>query len=73
MVSVILDSLSEPVKRSIDLVSFGALLSTIIGWLPPVGAVLSIFWIGARLRNELLEHRIKQQEYELNKRRLRDE
>jgi uncharacterized membrane protein YciS (DUF1049 family) len=66
-----IEQLSEPVKHGLDLISFGALLTTIVGLLPPIGAALSVFWIALRVRTALLEHRIREQEYQLNARKLR--
>lgn len=71
-VSEILDGLSVPVKHGIDVLSVGALLATFLSLLPPIGAALSVIWLSLRVRTALLEHRIRQQEFELNARRLRD-
>lgn len=34
----------EYIKHMIDAASFGTAIATLIGWLPPVAAILSIIW-----------------------------
>ena len=66
----IIDHLSATAVRWFDTLSLGAIFATYVGWLPHVAAGLSIIWIAIRISNEVLERRLKQQEYRLNQRRL---
>lgn len=66
----LLQHLSDTAVRWIDTLALGAVFFTFVGWLPHIAAAGSIVWIGLRISNEVLERRIKQQEYLLNKRKL---
>lgn len=66
----IISQLSDEAVRRIDYVSFGTIVGTLFGWLPHIAALASLVWIGLRVRNEMLEHKIKKQEFEINARKL---
>lgn len=55
--------LSEPLNSAINALSVGALLATLVGWLPHIGALLSIVWFGLKIALAL-------QELRLNRRKL---
>jgi hypothetical protein len=67
-----LASLIEPAKQwlqshsvQLDVLSLGALVATFVGWLPHIGAGLSVVWFGLKIA-------IAWQEYRLNQRKLLD-
>jgi uncharacterized membrane protein YciS (DUF1049 family) len=66
----IVNHLSDEAVRRIDVVSFGTIIASLFGWLPHIAALASLVWIGLRIRNELLEHKIKKQEHLINERKL---
>lgn len=67
----LVSNLSGPVKYGLDTLSIGGLLAVFVGILPQITAVAMLLWAALRISNEILERRIKQQEYELNARKLR--
>lgn len=66
----IVNQLSDEAVRRIDAVSIGTIVGTLFGWLPHIAALASLVWIGLRIRNELLDHKIKKQEHAINQRTL---
>lgn len=34
----------EPVKQVVDIISVGTILATLMTWLPPIAAFLSVVW-----------------------------
>lgn len=75
----ILEKLSGP-PNAADAVSVGGTVAVLFDLLPGITALLGAAWFILRLviswqehRNVKLEHRIKQQEFEINERRLRNE
>lgn len=68
----VLASLSEPTKHGLDYLSIGTIAVTIWANLPQIGAALSVIWLLLRIATGILDHRIKQQEYKLNERKLRE-
>lgn len=65
--------LSDTAKHWFDGLSLGAIAGTLLGWLPHIAAVLSIVWFVLRIKNERMEAKLKQQEFEINSRKLRGE
>lgn len=63
--------LSNTAKHWFDGISLGAIAGTLLGWLPHIAAVLSIIWFVLRIKNERMEAKLKQQEFEINSRKLR--
>jgi len=41
----ILKAIPEPAKTVTDAASYGAIVMTLIGWLPNIAALLSILWL----------------------------
>lgn len=56
--------MSETVKHGIDYLSVGAIVASLLSWVPQVSAVLAALWFALRLV-------IGWQEYLLNRRKLR--
>lgn len=51
--------LSEPVKHTVDVLSIGALLTTLVGWVPEVTAVLVLIWTLMRMYGAYLDNQLK--------------
>ena len=60
------DHLSEPVKHTFDLLSLGAVVATMMSWLPAATIFLSFVWICLRCIESF-------QNVKLNHRKLRDD
>lgn len=58
-----LHDISAPVNQAGNFVSVGALLATLLGWLPHIAALLSVVWFGLKIVIAL-------QEWKINKRKL---
>lgn len=65
--------LSDSTRHLFDLVSVGALVGWIVGALPTFTLIVTAGWATVKLATVILEYRIKQQEYALNARKLRDD
>lgn len=61
----LMDHLSDTAIRSFDTLALGAIAASLIGWLPQIGAGLSVVWLSLRIG-------IAVQEYRINQRKLRD-
>lgn len=44
----------ETAKGVLDLSSVGVVLAVLMGWMPQMGAALTVLWLGARLYNEVM-------------------
>lgn len=64
------NDVSHVVARWIDGLSLGAIVASLLGWLPHIAAGMSVVWVGLRISNEILERKIKRQEYTINARKL---
>lgn len=65
-----LADLSAPVKHSLDGGAALTFMLTIIGWLPQMAALLTVVWVILRIRLVRLEHRIAEQQFQINARKL---
>lgn len=68
---MIADYLNEP-KHWVDAGAFFSAVGAIFSFLPQITALLGLVWFAYRIANEILERKIKKQEYELNARKLRE-
>ena len=64
--------LSDSAKHAVDAVSAGTIIAAFFSWLPEVSALLAAVWFLLRIANEVLDRRIKQQEYQINARKLKE-
>lgn len=69
----VFDHLSSAAVKWLDTISLGAVLATLLGWLPHLAAGLSGVWVCLRISNEILDRRIKKQELAINQRTLGNE
>ena len=60
---------TEQILKTLDYGAIGVTVSTLLGFLPHVAAVLSIIWLVYRIKTQALEKRIK----ELELKRLEDQ
>jgi hypothetical protein len=66
-----LQHLSDSAKHAADALAGVTFVAAFIGWLPEIAAGLSVVWIALRIRLTMLEHRVAEQEYLLNSRKLK--
>ena len=60
-----MDNLNQPAKQILDGLSVSAVVATLLQWLPPLAAVLTIIWTSLRIY-EWIENRIKKGRDETN-------
>lgn len=53
---------TEQILKTLDYGAIGVTVSTLLGWLPHVAAILSIVWLVYRIKTQILETRIKELE-----------
>jgi hypothetical protein len=41
----------DTIKHTLDGLSFGIAVATVVQWLPPIAALLSIIWTGLQIYN----------------------
>lgn len=56
------ESNTEVVLKAADYGAVGIAVSTLVGWMPGVAAVLSVVWLGFRILTQREELRIRQLE-----------
>lgn len=53
---------SEQLKQAMDVLSASAVIASIMTWIPPMAAILSLVWAGMRLYESYLNIKIKRKE-----------
>ena len=53
---------TEQFLKTLDYGAIGVTVSTLLGWLPHVAAILSVVWLVYRIKTQILEKRIKELE-----------
>jgi len=56
------DAASEVALRAADYGAIGVMLSTLIGWMPGLAAVLSVIWLTYRIRTQRAELKLRELE-----------
>jgi hypothetical protein len=59
---MITDSNTEVVLKAADYSAVGLAVSTLVGWMPGVAAVLSVVWLALRILTQREEFRIRRLE-----------
>lgn len=53
---------TEQILKTLDYGAIGVTVTSLLGWIPHVAAILSVVWLVYRIKTQILETRIKELE-----------
>lgn len=53
---------TEQILKTLDYGAIGVTITSLLGWIPHVAAILSVVWLVFRIKTQILEKRIKELE-----------
>lgn len=56
------DSATEVVLKAVDYGAIGVTISTLVGWMPGLAAILSVIWLTYRIRTQRAEMKLRELE-----------
>lgn len=59
------ENTTEVVLKAADYGAVGVAVSTLVGWMPGIAAVLSVIWLAYRIRTQRAELKLRQLELKL--------